>query len=382
MNKLLKALVCCLVVLSMGCGKSSPKEEVVVSNQKAMWFSFLDYQAFDLEKSLEEQIEEVVSNTKELGCNSLYVHCIAFTDAYYNSTYYPHAQVAKDQDPFSIFVKKAHEEGLQVFAWCNPMRSIKVEDADNYDDSYTGAKIIKDWITYNSEQVRPVKDRYYLNPAYEEVLDLIQGSVKEILDLYPVDGVVLDDYFYPEGCAKNFDSYIYQKENQDQEESLEAFRTQNINRMVKRLDETCHSYGVPFGISVAGNLENNLSIYMANPYDWCANGWVDFLAPQIYWGFEHPIKPFTETLQQWKKVSQDVPLCPALAAYKIQEVDTYAQKGANEWVEHEDMLANMVKVSYQNQAKGISLFRYGSLYPESNKQENEIKHLQAELKVH
>ena len=272
------------------------------------------------EEEFTAYVQNAVSNMNDLGINALYLHAVAFTDAIYDSAIYPRASYMSntDYDPYAIFAAEAEKNGIAVHAWINPMRSVKVDEVQSLPEDF----IIRRWIAKNDERVRQVGDRYYLNPAYPEVRQLICSVVSELMEKYHPAGIHMDDYFYPYETAKNFDAYIYstaQEENPSL--TLEEFRTANVDEMVKELHDTVKAFDadMEFGISPAGNIDNCISLLFGNPYHWVEQGTVDYLIPQIYWGYLHPVKPFEPTWQEWLQVkgSSDVRLMAGLAAYVI-----------------------------------------------------------------
>lgn len=360
MRKLLSCLLMVVLCVSLtGCKKNEKNHS---GQQLAMWFSYLDYKELDPSKTLEDNLDEVIKNSKELGCNTLYVHATAFTDAYYASSFYTNAPIVTQGDPLAYFVKQGHKEGMRVIAWVNPMRSFKTSELDRFDISKTGSEVLRTWIDENKEEVGVVNDRYYLNIAYPSVRDLILSSVDEILKNYDVDGLIMDDYFYPEGVDESFDGYIYYNDVEELEEevTLSTYRTNNVNLLVRSMHDLVDSYHKTFGISVAGNMQANVTKFYANPNYWINMDYVDYIAPQIYWGFEHESHPFEKVLKEWECITKDK-LQPALAAYKIDEVDSYAGSGKDEWKNRSDVLTKQIEMIQNDKLEGMSFFRYGSL---------------------
>lgn len=395
MRKLLLSIALVLSLLA-GCGKpaAEPGDEPPVTSVPevkpdtiGMWFSYLEYSRMCQgmsEEEFSEFCDTAVANMSDLGVNTLYLHAVAFTDAFYDSDIYPRTAYLPgiEYDPFLIFSTKAKEAGMEVHAWINPMRSIKADEAASLPEEF----IIRKWIDSNDERVRQHEDRYYLNPAYPEVRELIVSVAEELIDKYDIDGIHLDDYFYPSGAKKNFDAYIYSlAEKEDESLTLEQFRTRNVNRMVKELHDAVKARDVnlAFGISPAGNIDNCISLLYANPYDWVEEGSVDYLIPQIYWGYLHPIKPFEPTLQEWKAVTDgsDTELLIGLAAYIIGlRFNLSEDETVNaEWEENDDMMARQMKTSFDEGCSGVVFFSYSSLFAPDEETsdivENEIIHI-------
>lgn len=352
-----------------------------------MWWSYLDFERDCKDVSAETfntVVDTALDHMQSIGVNRVFVHAVAYTDAFYNSSIYPKSSYLGqcDYDPLAVFVEKAHARGMYIDAWINPMRSVAVDAVDMLPEDSK----IRQWIKENNERVRQVNDLYYLNPAYPECRDLICSVIDEILSNYAVDGIHMDDYFYPSGVQKKFDAYAYSlsiKENS--ELSLEAFRRENVNALVKQIHDTvkAHDASLLYSISPSGNIENNHQLMYAWPEDWVATGTVDELIPQIYWGFDHPVKPFEATLQEWKMIvgDSDVRLAPGLAAYKVGSTDAGAGDASNEWVDRSDILGRQVQYALDQNCVGASFYNYGTLFVPSDEirqnVENEIVHIKS-----
>ena len=385
MRKILQIILACFIVSSfmMGCkkGEGTPNIlEVFEEKQEdvyAMWFSYLDYQEIlqnQNEESFREGVEEIVQNLEELGINTIYLHAVAFTDALYESSILPESNSLPNitYDPLKIFIEIAHAHKIKVEAWVNPLRSFKIEEMEYYKED----SILKEWYLYNDERLRPVGERYYLNPAYPEVRSFVCSFVKEILDNYEVDGIHMDDYFYPDEASIAFDAYIYGEENYKNPISLEEFRMNAVNKLVKEIHDTVKrkSQDLTFGISVAGNYDVDIQLYYADPVQWKNEGTIDYLIPQVYWGFEHPTKPYTSTLKEWREMMDNskVKVYSGLAAYKIGTEDFYAD-GSQEWIENSDMIARQIETAFELDCPGFAIFRYNSLYHPSPEVEGNVE---------
>ena len=404
LRKVLPLLLAGSILLYGGCGNhtadsskdsassGSAQPEADRSETVGVWFSYLEYKGYCSEMDEEEftaYVQNAVSNMNDLGINTLYLHAVAFTDAIYDSAIYPRASYMSntDYDPYAIFAAEAEKNGIAVHAWINPMRSVKVDEVQSLPEDF----IIRRWIAKNDERVRQVGDRYYLNPAYPEVRQLICSVVSELMEKYHPAGIHMDDYFYPYETAKNFDAYIYstaQEENPSL--TLEEFRTANVDEMVKELHDTVKAFDadMEFGISPAGNIDNCISLLFGNPYHWVEQGTVDYLIPQIYWGYLHPVKPFEPTWQEWLQVkgSSDVRLMAGLAAYVIGarvSVSSDNEEANLEWVNHDDMMARQMETVFTQGGDGVVFFSYSSLFSPDEETteivENEILHIKNQL---
>lgn len=367
---LLLILAVLLVVVGCNSGKNSSKDEI-----RATWISYIDYTQILWGKSEQEyrnNVDQMIKNLHDLKLNTIYVHASAFTDAYYPSNYYPTAQYVTGKigdtlsfDPFGILVKKAKEAGFRVEAWINPLRSFTQEQMK---EAPTDC-IQRQWIKEGKRSIVFYHDRYYLNPAYEEVHQLIVGVVSELVKNYDIDAIHMDDYFYPDQVQDSFDAEEYSQLGQGK--TLAEFRKNNVNVLIKsissaikKIDKNCD-----FTISPAGNIQYSTESIYGDVGKWIKEEWIDMVIPQIYFGYQHETLPYDACLKQWEDLVKgtDVALIPGLAAYKINTIDNYAKSGKEEWLYENDLLARQIKEARNaSNYRGFSLFSYYSMmYPDA-----------------
>lgn len=350
------------------------------SEQKGIWISYLEYSSAMMNKSAKafrSTIGEYFDNVKALSFNTVYVQVRAFGDAYYRSELFPTGDryngtigAKLSYDPLEIMVEEAHSRNLSVHAWINPMRLMTDSQLKSLSDSY----IIKKW--YNDSDkcgkyIVKSDGRWYLNPAYPEVEKLISDGISEIVSGYDIDGIQIDDYFYPT-TASSFDSAAYKASGTSA--SLSSWRTANINDMVKRMNKTVHSANpsVLFGISPQGSVDNNYDSLYADVKTWCrSTEYCDYILPQVYFGFDNAALPYSDTIALWSSMtsSGNVKLVIGLAGYKIGAADAYAgANGKNEWINNSDIISRQMKAAKKlGNYGGVAIFRYGSIFePESS----------------
>ncbi len=362
---MLKKIIIFLITIPIiiGCSAAPSIEEI-----RAVWVSYIDYTQMLWGKSFSEfetSVDEIVDNCEEYNINTIYLHASAFTDAYYDSDYYPtqyvESQIGADlkYDPLEIFIEKAHAKNIRVEAWINPFRSFDQKKMETVPDSY----IVKKWVNEGNRNVIFYKDRYYLNPAYEEVHDLILNVVSEIAQNYDIDGLHMDDYFYPDHVDESFDKLDHMVSESDL--SLEDWRRNNVNELVKKIDKTLHKIDSDlwFGISPAGNLEYSRDSIFGDVEKWVEEEWVNYIAPQIYFGYTNKSRPYAATLQQWSDVVKgtDVQLIVGLGAYKINQKN--GNSDDEEWIEDSQILMKQIQdaKSASNYA-GYALYSYHSMF--------------------
>lgn len=343
------------------------------SEQKGFWITYLEYMSIlknKSESSFKKSVGTYFDNISALGFNTVYVQVRAFGDAYYNSSLFPSGEqfngtigTKNSFDALQIMIDCAHARGLSLHAWVNPMRLMTAAQIKDIDNSY---QIRKWYNSNNGTYVVETNGRLYLNPAYSEVTDLIADGIAEIAANYNVDGIQIDDYFYPTTAA-SFDKAAYSASGTSL--SLSNWRMSNVNKMVKKLYNAVHNANdtVMFGISPQGSLENNYDELYADVRTWCAeSGYCDYILPQVYFGFENAALPYDRVISEWSGMvtNRNVKLVIGLAAYKIGAADNYAgQSGKNEWLNNSDIMARqMTSAQKLPNYGGVALYRYGSIF--------------------
>ena len=225
--------------------------------QKAMWFTYMDYENILSQKS-EEEFSEIISerfeNASELGINTVYVQIRAFGDAYYPSEIFSKGKFYTDEsfDPLQIMIDKAHSYGLSFHAWINPMRLMKKDEISSQPKSE-----IERVCVAHENFIFEYEGRYYLDPSYSDTVDIVCRGIEEIVRNYNVDGIHIDDYFYPSQEVSDADEF--KKSGKD---NIADWRRENINVLVRSLYNTVKSInkGILFGISPQGNINANFGL--------------------------------------------------------------------------------------------------------------------------
>ena len=140
-----------------------------------------------------------------------------------------------------------------------------------------------------------------------------------------------------------------------------------------------------FAVSPDGNIENNYQKHFADVKKWgSSTGYVDYLMPQIYYGFYNETQAFVSVLEEWEKLASKVELLPVLAFYKVGAVDNFARSGKEEWILNDDIIMREILLTRNlKQYEGFSLFRYDYLFNkdlETATTMNEVKNMKKILK--
>ncbi len=335
-------------------------EKINYSEQCGLWVPYVEYEKIMFNKSEDEFraiIKEKFQSVRNEGINTVYVHAHPNGDAYYQSDYFPKgAMLDGDYDPLEIMLEEAHKLNISCHAWINPLRFQNTLEMEEINDDF----IVKQWIdSPEINYVKKVNERWYLDPSYDETRNLICEGVKEILEKYDVDGIHIDDYFYPT-TDEEFDRTEFTNSNAD---LLEVWRLDNITKMVKSIYDTVKEYGngAVFGISPQGNIYSDYTGQYADVRLWGGNkGYCDYIVPQIYYGFKNSVCPFEETLHEWEKLVGDsgVSLVIGLGEYKIGKADMWAgTDGEREWIDNPDIINEQIEMIEESSANGYAFYR-------------------------
>jgi len=346
------------------------------SEVKGVWIPYLDLSGI-LTKKTEDQFRksfgEMMDNCASMGINTVYVHLRPFGDALYESERYPWSKYASGTvgtapkfDPLKIMISEAHSRKISFQGWINPMRINSGDDISKVSKDYAVGRWYAD-SDKNGKYIVKCGNNWYLNPAYEEVTELIAGGAAEICAKYDVDGIHIDDYFYPV-TDSSFDAAAYKASGFS---SVSGFRTYNCSVMVKSLYSAVKK-GNPnalFGISPQGSISNNYNEQYADVEKWCKNaGFCDYIAPQIYYGFENSAEPYKKCVSKWQDMVNysDVKLIMGLAVYKIGKEDAYAGDGKTEWITGREIIKRQIEEARKAKSYGgVVFYSYSYLFSPS-----------------
>ncbi len=336
---------------------------------RAIWISYLDLAPMIKGKSksqFQSNIGAAFDDCADLGLNTVIVQVRPFADALYDSAYFPWSYLVNSgniegkspgYDPLQVMVSAAHSRGLKIEAWINPYRV----RANGSKVSLCDDNQAQQWLDEGSDNVVEFNGGIYYNPAREEVQDLIVNGVEEIVSNYDVDGIHFDDYFYP-SPDNSFDSAAYKEyKNAGGGKSLGDWRRSNVDTLVKRVYKAIKSIdsSCTFGISPQGNRSNNWSHQYIDVEKWVTNtGYVDYICPQIYWGYNNSSAPYQSVLEEWNDLIgvSKVKLYVGLAAYKIGNSES-------DFIGNSNMMKRqVVSAREQSRYQGFALYRYDSLF--------------------
>lgn len=293
-------------------GSAIPKREF-----RGAWIQIVNgqFQGMSMQQ-MQNTLTYQLNELQKDGVNAIIFQVRGECDAMYESQLEPWSRFLTGKqgqapspywDPLQWMIDECHKRGMELHAWINPYR----------------AKMKGNVTLANNHVTRQYSNRYFkydglyiLNPALKENRDYICEVVRDIVSRYDVDGLHIDDYFYPYPVSgvKIPDDNDYKQQGQGFATKAD-WRRNNVDLFIKQLGETIHEtkpwvkFGVsPFGIyrnkkndpdgSQTNGLQNYDDLY-ADVLKWDREGWVDYLVPQLYWQIGHKTADYKELITWW-----------------------------------------------------------------------------------
>lgn len=254
------------------------------------------------------------------GINAMIVQVRPVTDAFYPSQYEPWSEFLTGKqgqppvpyyDPLEFMVAETHKRGMEFHAWMNPYRAVFNIGRSSVAANHI-SKIHPEWfLTYG--------DKRYFDPGNKEAQQYLANVVKDVVSRYAVDAIHFDDYFYPYRIpGKDFpDQASFAKYgNGMKKDDWRRSNTDSIIRalslVIKKENPKCQFGISPFGVwrnvdkdpvngSETNGAQTNYDDLYADILLWLKNGWIDYVAPQLYWEIGHRVAPYEVLLEWWGK---------------------------------------------------------------------------------
>lgn len=323
LSKLLFAVVLLIGIGNTAYGKSQPKKREF----RGAWIQCVNGQfqgigTQEMQRTLRYQLDELQKD----GVNAIIFQVRAECDALYPSRYEPWSKFLTGRqgtppspywDPLQWMIDECHRRGMELHAWINPYRA-KTKTTNQLAANHIAVT--------HPDRIFSYDGLYILNPALPENRDYICRVVDDIVSRYDVDGIHIDDYFYPYPAAGQTipDQRDFQHDSRGFTD-IRDWRRDNVDLFVKQLGESVHQrkpwvkFGVsPFGIyrnqksdprngSRTSGLQNYDDLY-ADVLKWVNNGWVDYCVPQLYWEIGNRAADYQELIGWWNRKAANRPL--------------------------------------------------------------------------
>ncbi len=325
---------------------------------KAVWaatvFS-LDYpaKATTSAESLRKDMDNLLNNVQEMGYNHLFFQVRPSGDAFYDSDIYPWSKYLTGEygaapsggfDPLEYLVEEAHKRSIAIHAWVNPYRiTASAADADKMPVDAISNK-------FPHLTVKHTDGKLYLNPGEPEANQLVIDGIMEIVENYDVDGIHIDDYFYPDSSFPDGETFSkYGGAFGD----IGDWRRENVTSLIRGINQAIKTENpdIIFSVSPCGIWANKTSNpdgsdtmgaqayydYYADTRLWVKEELVDWIMPQIYWNTGYAAADFETVAKWWSDtvLGTSVSLCIGQCVYKAADETNpdgpwYGQSGVDE----------------------------------------------------
>lgn len=309
-----------------------------------------------------QQLIDYLDKLKAQNFTTICLHVRPRADAYYKSTLEPWSgdltgTRGKDPgyDPLAFAIEECHKRGIECYAWVNPYRISN--SSTIYQTDFDKEWRAKGWTIMNA-----AKTWTAFNPGIPEARQHCLDVIREIYTNYAIDGMLFDDYFYPDG---GMPGHVAGTKDEDADDyqlwkdlkpglSLYDWRRHNVNSFVKELYEEIQKarpdmrFGIsPAGVAYVSAASRGLSkpnvqaedwqyakIY-SDPLQWLEDGTIDFISPQIYWARSYSYAPYEPLVKWWSEVAKHYNRhnYTSVASYKVETADFSNGNPATGWAE-------------------------------------------------
>ncbi len=278
----------------------------------------------------------LLDQQQALGMNAVIVQVRGSGDAIYPSQYAPwSAYLTGTQghapepyyDPLAFMVEACHARNLEFHAWLNPFRAISHLRFSSVSDQHAARQHPEWTFQYGAGS--------FFDPGMPAVQDHLLQVVMELTRRYDIDGLHFDDYFYPyRRHGKEVPDQATFNRYQQHRMDRAAWRRNNLDRFIARIADSLHQVKpwVKFGISPMGIWRNHRDDPLGSDTDvdqtaydalhadvrkWLQEGWIDYVAPQLYWSTDHPQASYTKLLRWWSQNAFGRHLYVGHASFKL-----------------------------------------------------------------
>lgn len=269
--------------------------------------------------SQQAQARAILDKLVSLKMNAVILQVRPNADALYRSDIEPWSHwltgtmgKSPGYDPLQYWIEQGHARGIEVHAWFNPFRALS-----NTSHSCSSSHISKT----KSHITKRYGSMLWCDPSHPETRSHALRVILDVVSRYDIDGVHLDDYFYPYPAGG--ETFKDGKSPAQRRAAVDDF-VKRLYSSVKQAKPWVRVGISPFGIwrpGVPTGIEAGLDAYediAADSRKWLVNGWVDYLAPQLYWRIEPRKQSFYLLLEWWRNQGSERPVWPGIATSRIQ----------------------------------------------------------------
>ncbi|MEN0054791.1 MAG: family 10 glycosylhydrolase [Mucilaginibacter sp.] len=347
-NRICLNLIFLLLIIQANAQTLAPKREF-----RGVWIATvenIDWPRKPAESPDQQQQElTVILNAHQAaGINAVMLQVRPVADAFYAKGREPWSKYLTGKqgqapyplyDPLEFAIKAAHQRGMELHAWFNPYRATKDVNFSSLSPQHITNTHPEWFFVYGGQKL--------FDPGIPEVREYIIKVILDVVDNYDVDGIHLDDYFYPYHIAGQqiHDEQTFKKYGEGFS-NVGDWRRNNVNLLVKMLNDSIHQHNprVKFGMSPSGIWANKFqnpegsdthggdSYYelYADSKKWVQEGWVDYINPQLYRPMSDRIASFSVMVNWWSEHTYGRHLYIGQAPYRIIENKLPAFKVSSE----------------------------------------------------
>lgn len=319
LKQLLLGILLCAGITQQAGAQMPPKREL-----RAVWIATVENIDWPSRRGLstEQQKQEFIAllnRHQRNGMNAVVVQVRPATDAFYASAYEPWSEYLTGvqgqapnpyYDPLQFMIEETHKRGMEFHAWFNPYRAVfNVKRTTVAANHIT--RLRPQWfVTYG--------DQKFFDPGIPEARDYVTMVIRDVVKRYDLDAVHFDDYFYPYRIpGKEFpDNNSYRQYGKNM--MKDDWRRWNVDEIIQMLSKGIKAekpwvkFGIsPFGVwrnrdrdpegsYTRGGMSNYDDLY-ADVLKWLKNGWIDYVAPQLYWEKDHRLVSYDILLNWWSQ---------------------------------------------------------------------------------
>jgi uncharacterized lipoprotein YddW (UPF0748 family) len=337
-------------------------------------------------ESQKKDLINQLNSHQQTGINAIIFQVRPAADAFYAKSREPWSKYLTGKqgqapdplfDPLEFAITESHKRGMELHAWFNPYRA-------TFDGKFS---------TLASDHITRTKPEWFFtyegiklfNPGLPEVREYIVQVILDVVKNYDVDGIHMDDYFYPYPVAgqRIDDQAAFDQYGGDFDE-IKDWRRNNVDLLIKMLTDSVHKYkpkmkfGIsPFGIwanrgqNAEGSETSGGSSYYENYADtrkWMQQGWIDYIIPQVYWHIGNRAASFDKLVDWWSNNTYNRHLYVGQAPYRYYEARSPGFKNPSE-------IPNQIRYLRNNpRIQGSVYFRSLTLVNNANHLADTLKH--------
>lgn len=296
----------------------------------------------------QQELIQIINAHHQTGINAIMFQVRPAADALYAKSREPWSQWLTGKqgkapnpayDPLELAINESHKRGMELHAWFNPYRATFSANQKGLSDDHITKQKPEWFFTYAGRKL--------FNPGLPEVRDYIIKVILDVVDNYDIDGVHLDDYFYPYPVdGQHIDDAQTFVDHPDGFTDIKDWRRHNVDTLIHALSDSIHQhknylkFGIsPFGIwankrqnSEGSETGGGSSYYeqFADSRRWVKEGWLDYINPQIYWPFNNRAAAFEKLVDWWSNNTYGRHLYVGMATYRINERMSAAWKDVSQ----------------------------------------------------